>query len=98
MKPIPPAPTPRPLAPPRYTESEEITNEITFEAVALAIEDIRSHAAAWIKLLTAYVNSLPPDTPPTAENEGNADRSYAEHELRAMKRDLAALLAISLTE
>jgi hypothetical protein len=59
-----------------------------------AIADIRPHAAAWIKLLTAYVNSLPPDTEPTAESEGNADRSYAEHELRAMKRDLTALLAI----
>ncbi len=58
-----------------------------------AIADIRPHASAWIKLLEAHVASLPPDRPHSAEAEGCFDRSYAEHELAAMKRDLAALLA-----
>ena len=63
-------------------------------ALEAAIEEIRPHADAWISLMEAYVASLPPDTPETPEQAGTADRSYAEHELRAMRRDLAALLAI----
>ncbi len=58
-----------------------------------AIAEVRPHVDAWIYLLSSYVDSLPPDTQPTAESDGTADRSYAEHELRAMKRDLVALVA-----
>jgi hypothetical protein len=60
-----------------------------------AVEDVRPHASAWIRLLSAYVDSLPPDTTDTPERVGCSDRSYAEHELRAMKRDLGALLAVA---
>lgn len=55
-----------------------------------AVADIRPHVGSWIKLLEAHVASLPPDGP---AGSGDADRSYAEHELRAMRRDLGALLA-----
>ena len=61
-----------------------------------AVADIRSHVPAWIKLLESHVASLPPDRPHAAEADGCFDRSYAEHELAAMKRDLAALLAAAL--
>lgn len=58
-----------------------------------AIEDVRSHVDAWVSLLAEYVSTLPPDTQPTSEDSaGLSDRSYAEHELRAMNRDLAALI------
>lgn len=65
---------------------------------ASTVNDIRPHFDAWVKLLTAYVNSLPPDIAPTAESEGRSDRSYAEHELNAMKRDLGALFVAIPTE
>ena len=54
-----------------------------------AIEDIRPHVPHWIGLMEAYVASLPPDGP---MGSGDADRSFAEHELHAMKRDLGALI------
>ena len=60
---------------------------------AAAVEDIRPHVPHWIALLEAHVASLPPDGP---DGSGEADRSFAEHELRAMKRDLGALLSVAL--
>ena len=63
--------------------------------ITQAIEDIRPHVPAWIMLLERHVASLPPDSFPSGHDgdEGSCERGYAEHELRAMKRDLAALLA-----
>jgi hypothetical protein len=63
--------------------------------VMAAIEDIRPHVPAWIKLLETHIASLPPDRDPSGHDgdDGSSDRGYAEHELRAMKRDLGALLA-----
>jgi len=63
--------------------------------VTQAIEDVRPHVPAWIKLLERHVASLPPDRTPSGHDgdEGSSERSYAEHELQAMKRDLPALLA-----
>lgn len=58
-----------------------------------AIEQIRSHVGAWIGLLQTYVDSLPPESL-NLINDDDAARSYAEYELRAMKRDLGALIAI----
>lgn len=64
-------------------------------ALDAAVADIRPHAHAWIELLERYVSSLPPDGPVDPHTgESACDRSYAEHELRAMRRDLAALLAV----
>jgi hypothetical protein len=57
--------------------------------IASVIADIRPHVPHWIDLLEAYVASLPPDGP---DGSGETDRSFAEHELRAMKRELGALL------
>lgn len=68
-----------------------MTPEQLAEARHAAIEDIRPHFAAWTALLEIYVDSLPPDS---VLNDNDAARSYAEHELRAMHRDLGALLAI----
>ena len=55
-----------------------------------AVNEVRPHIPAWIALLEAHVESLPPDGP---DGSGDCARSYAEHELRAMRRDLGALLA-----
>lgn len=67
-----------------------------------AIEDIRPHARVWIGLLSHYLNTLPPDLPPSG-HEGSGvsptdeynsyTRSYVEHELHAMHRDLVNLLS-----
>jgi len=74
-----------------------LTMEQKLQQYKLVIEDIRPHINAWIALLTTHVANLPPDTQPTAESEGCADRSYAEHELHAMQRDLQALAALNTT-
>ena len=59
-----------------------------------AVDDVRSHVTAWTALLVQHVHSLPHDEQPTPENDSpDCARSYAEHELAAMRRDLAALLA-----
>jgi hypothetical protein len=60
-------------------------------ALDAAVTDIRPHVETWIMLLESYVARLPPDGP---AGSSEANRSYAEHELRAMRRDLGALLAI----
>lgn len=53
-----------------------------------AAKDCAPHIPAWIALLEAYVETLPLDH---AGGDCDAARSYALHELRAMKRDLGAL-------
>jgi hypothetical protein len=53
-----------------------------------AVDEVVPHVPAWIKLVERYVASLPPDG---SEGSGQADRSHAEHELAAMKRDLGTL-------
>ena len=57
-------------------------------ALESAVEEIRPHVDAWIGLLEEHVAGLPEDGP---QGSGDAGRSYAEHELVAMKRDLGAL-------
>ncbi len=59
-----------------------------------AVQDIRPHIDTWISLLRTYVTSLPYDRLETSQDNGNSDRSYAEHELKAMIRDLNALRAV----
>lgn len=57
------------------------------------IEEISRHSNSWIKLLTTYADSLPPDISPTPEDsDGIADKSYALHELEAMKSTLSLLI------
>lgn len=53
-----------------------------------AAKDVAPHVRAWTVLLEEHVQSLPEDGEP---GSGDAARSYAEHELRAMRRDLGAL-------
>lgn len=61
------------------------------------VEAIRPHAQAWIQLLEAYRDALPHDRPPTPEDpDGCSDRSYVDHEINAMRRDLGALLTVDL--
>lgn len=68
------------------------------DAVREHVDAVRTHADAWIGLLAALVETLPPDTAPTPENPaGQCSRSYAEHELRAMQRDLSALVRNVMT-
>lgn len=55
-------------------------------SVMAAIEDVRSHVDSWTRLLARYVDMLDEET-------DECDRLYAEHELRAMGRDLTALIA-----
>lgn len=58
-----------------------------------AVGDILPHVDAWIGLLERHVANLPPDREPSPEDSGgSADRGYAEHELRAMRSALGALL------
>ena len=63
-------------------------------ALDAAVSDIRPHVPAWIALLEKYAASLPADRAPSGHDgdEGSTDRSYVEHELRAMRRDVSALL------
>lgn len=63
------------------------------DQIRTAIEEIRHHFTPWVDLLTAYVATMPPDTAPSPESDGCYNRSYAEHELCAMKRGISALLA-----
>lgn len=75
--------------------SAGIVAPITELTLMQAIEEVRPHYSAWVQLLTDYTNTLPPDTAPTPESEGDTRRGYAEHELSAMKRDLGALLHLA---
>ena len=63
-------------------------------AFETAAGDIGSHIPAWTGILERYLDSPPPDVPQSAEHPDTSDRSYIEHELRAMRRDLAALMAV----
>ena len=63
------------------------------EARRAEIENIRPHVSAWIALLQTYMDSLPATSGGLIDDD-EAARSYAQHELRAMQRDLGALLAI----
>lgn len=60
--------------------------------VFIAANDVAAHVDAWINLLRRHIASLPDDLPETAHEDGTSDKSYAQHELRAMERDLPALL------
>lgn len=66
--------------------------EDRLQTLEFAVNEVRPHFDAWVRLLEEHRASLPPDSPPTPENDGVSDRSYVEHELQAMKRDLGALL------
>ncbi len=68
-----------------YVSESRYAELVRIEA---AVGDVRMHVNAWINLLDDYVKTLPPDSP---LGSGEADRSYAEHELHAMRRDLGAL-------
>jgi hypothetical protein len=61
--------------------------------LTLIIEDIRQHVPAWIGLLEEHVARLSEDG---LLGTSDGARSYAEHELKAMKRDLTALLAAAV--
>lgn len=56
-----------------------------------AIADVLAHKDAWLRLLETHLESLPTDLRETAETNGRWDRSYVEHEITAMRRDLDAL-------
>lgn len=58
------------------------------EKMKAAIEDVIPHIGAWTALLEARVESMEASGP---DGEGDADLTHAQHELRAMKRDLATL-------
>lgn len=53
-----------------------------------AAKEVAPHAGAWLALLSEHVETLPEDG---LDGSGDSARSYAEHELRAMRRDLGAL-------
>ena len=55
-----------------------------------AASEIKTHVDAWIELLERYIETLPPDDD---LGSGEEDRSYAKHELHAMRRDLGALFS-----
>ena len=60
------------------------------------VADIESHISAWTGLLEAHIAALSPDRSPSGHDgdEGSSERGYAEHELRAMRRDLGALVQL----
>ena len=80
----------------RLPELERQLSEVMrrLSLMDVAVADIRPHLQSWTTLLERHRDSLPPDTPESAEEEACYERSYVEHELRAMRRDLGALLAI----
>ncbi|MGR0185487.1 hypothetical protein [Azospirillum aestuarii] len=66
---------------------------MTDKTLLNAAMDVTSHSAAWINLMREHVASLPEDIPPAPECDGVFGKSFAQHELAAMERDLPALEA-----
>lgn len=68
---------------------EELATSKNYTAtLERAIDDVRTHADAWVDLISQLVCYISSDS---ASSE--TDRSYVEHELKAAKRDLGALIA-----
>jgi hypothetical protein len=73
------------------------TNSQLWDAMLVsATEATLAHASSWTDLLDKHARSLPEDRPPSGHDgdDGCYDHSYAEHELKAMRRELAALAAV----
>jgi len=66
---------------------------MTDKTLLNAAMDVTAHSAAWTRLLREHVASLPEDIPPGPECDGVFDKTFAQHELAAMERDLPALKA-----
>ena len=58
-----------------------------------AINDVSTHRNAWVGLISQLHRRMLLDP-----ESGEADLSYVIHELRAMIRDLGALVAVALKE
>jgi hypothetical protein len=69
------------------------TEHAKFVRLKFYVSEIKPHVSAWIDLLETHVRSLPEDAQETPEAPGLSDKSYAEHELLAMKRDLGSLVS-----
>jgi hypothetical protein len=62
--------------------------EAALHTIGVAVEDVRSHVLSWTMLIRCLVNSLPDDT----SDPESSNKSYAEHELYVIQRDLPALI------